>query len=107
MIRRKASSVLSTLKVKRGGINKKSHIKALNRAASSTGKISKKRVKIDTVTNNRNATTLYPINPEKKKLIIETAEITATVIIYWCTLIILFEKIFRLPEFECSCKGRP
>ena len=66
IINKKKSSVLSTRKVKRGGIKKKSHVNALKKAANNTGKISKNRVSTDTVTSRRKATTRYPMIAEKK-----------------------------------------
>lgn len=76
------SSVDSIKNVKRGGIKKKSQIKALNKAASKTGIISKSMAIILTVTNNTKAVTLYPINPENAKQMADTSNTSAATIRY-------------------------
>jgi hypothetical protein len=48
---------LLTEKVYRGGIKKKSQVRALKMAATNTGMISKKIAMIDTATNNSRAIT--------------------------------------------------
>ena len=63
----KVSSEEPIWKVNRGGIKKKSQIKALSKAESNTGKISRNIAISETVTSKTKATTLYPMIPEIRK----------------------------------------
>lgn len=83
MIKKKRSSLALTWKVNLGGIKKKFHIKALSTAEINTGNTSKNNARIDSVTNNKNATTLYPMNGVKKKDNSETARIDPRLMKYW------------------------
>jgi hypothetical protein len=55
------------LKVSVGGMKKKFQIKALTKADSKTGKISKRMALSDTATKRMSATALYPIKSTEKK----------------------------------------
>src|SRR5687767_804595 len=69
--------------VNRGGIKKKSQIKALKTAAINTGKMSNNIANTDTVRSRTNAITLYPKKLESPKQISET-KITATTLYTYC-----------------------
>jgi hypothetical protein len=81
------------LKVNRGGMKKKSQIKALSKAESNTGKISKNIAVSETVTSKTKATTLYPIIPEIKKHTPATRQTENDARKYCLDLLTLFLKM--------------
>jgi hypothetical protein len=68
--------------VYRGGIKKKSHIKALRAAERTTGIMSQNKAIIESVTSRIYATTLYPMKPERKKLMPENTSTRRILKIY-------------------------
>jgi hypothetical protein len=96
------SSVFPILNVNLGGMKKKSQINALNRAAKSTGRISKNMAIRETVTSKMKATTLYPMNEENKKQAEDTAQ-TNSILSRYC---FAFVSVLKIVCFIFQSKSR-